>query len=457
LTKNSAAAVFISRFVSGLRLPTYLAAGALKADLARFTICFLAAAAIWTPLLVGASAFSVGFISPGNVIIVLISLAVLLRLIIKYASWKNRRLAIGRIKRILNWEFWPLGVFYFPVVCYVLYLGLKHRNLTLFTSANPGIYASGFVGESKDEIYASIKRSDAAASYTLCHVKLYISDSLTARLLTAATFKVTNELNFPLVIKPDRGERGNGVTIIHNRSQLAKAIARADQDLILQEYCGGVEASIFYYRFPAEDRGHIFSVTEKVFPSVTGDGVSTLEELILRDKRAVCMAAKYFDHLARGLNEIPATGKSIPLIDVGTHSKGAIFRDGAWLKTPELETKIDDICRGIDGFYFGRFDIRAPSFEDLKMGDDFKIIELNGVTSESTNIYDPRFNLIDAYRILFRQWRLAFEIGKINRDRGYRPLTTWRLLRLIITRDASQIMPAADAKLVHTRSTKACA
>ena len=198
-------------------------------------------------------------------------------------------------------------------------------------------------------------------------------------------------------------------------------------------------------------------MTEKVFPSVTGDGVSTLQELILRDKRAVCMAAKYFDHLARGLNEIPATGKSIPLIDVGTHSKGAIFRDGAWLKTPELETKIDDICRGIDGFYFGRFDIRAASFDDLKRGDDFKIIELNGVTSESTNIYDPCFTLIDAYRILFRQWRLAFEIGGMNRDRGYQPLTTRQLLRLIITRDASPIMPAADAKLVHTRSTKACA
>jgi len=73
-----------------------------------------------------------------------------------------------------------------------------------------------------------------ASSHSLNHVKLCVTDPLTTRLLSAATFKVTNELDFPLVIKPDRGERGNGVTIIHDRSQLAKAIARADQDLILQ-------------------------------------------------------------------------------------------------------------------------------------------------------------------------------------------------------------------------------
>jgi len=457
LSKNAATAVFVSRFVSGLRLPTYLAAGAMKADFIHFTICFFLAAAIWTPLLVGIAAFSVSFMSRGTVVAILIGVFVIFRLIIKYANWKNRRLAIGRVKRILKWEFWPLAVFYFPIISYVLYLGLRHRSFTLFTAANPGIPAGGFVGESKDEIYASLMPSNEAASYTLHYVKLCASDQLTKRLLSTAKFKVTNQLNFPLVLKPDRGERGKGVTIIYDRKQLAKVIAAADKDLILQEYSGGVEASIFYYRFPDDDNGHIFSITEKVFPSVTGDGFSTLEKLILNDPRAVCMAAKYFQYLADSLDNIPAKGKLVQLIDIGTHSRGAIFQDGAWIKTAALEKRIDEICYGIYGFFFGRFDIRAASFDDLRQGRNFKIIELNGVTSESTNFYDRRFTLVDAYRILFRQWRLAFHIGKMNRDRGYKPLTIWQLLRLVITKDASQIMPATGAKIVHINSTKACA
>src|SRR5262249_24491351 len=48
--------VFLSRFAPGLRLPTYVAAGLLKTPFRRFALYFLAAAAIWTPLLVGAAA-----------------------------------------------------------------------------------------------------------------------------------------------------------------------------------------------------------------------------------------------------------------------------------------------------------------------------------------------------------------------------------------------------------------
>jgi hypothetical protein len=57
-----------------------------------------------------------------------------------------------------------------------------------------------------------------------------------------------------------------------------------------------------------------------------------------------------------------------------------------------------------------------------------KIVELNGVTSEATHIYDPKFSLFDAYRVLFQQWRIAFEIGDLNRARGIRPASVGDLL-----------------------------
>jgi hypothetical protein len=218
-----------------------------------------------------------------------------------------------------------------------------------------------------------------------------------------------------------------------------------------------VEASIFYYRLPAADRGNIFSVTQKVFPVIVGDGQTTIEQLILKDERAVCLAGRYFENLRGRLNEVPKNGEKVQLIDIGTHSKGAIFKDGDWMITEELNNAVDTVCRDINGFYFGRFDLRSGSFEDLMSG-RFKIIELNGVTSESTNIYDPRYSLVDAYRILFRQWKLAFIIGEENQSRGVEPLTLRQFVRLAATRDTSLLVPKNGCdKLLNVTSPNTCA
>src|SRR5688572_21138563 len=159
MEKNVAGAVFASRFVTGLRLPTYLLAGALRTDFARFVFYFVLASAIWTPVLVGSTAFSQAFLFPQNALLGFIVIAIVARIAHKYSSRKNRRLFVGRIKRIARWEFWPLQMFYTPVLLYVLWLALKHRSLTVFTAVNPSIPAGGFRGESKNEIYRGLNRS----------------------------------------------------------------------------------------------------------------------------------------------------------------------------------------------------------------------------------------------------------------------------------------------------------
>ena len=64
-------------------------------------------------------------------------------------------------------------------------------------------------------------------------------------------------------------------------------------------------------------------------------------------------------------------------------------------------------------------------------GRGFSVIELNGATSEATNIYDPDHSLFFAYRTLFRQYEILYKIGAANMQRGYKP-TPWRsLLRSI--------------------------
>jgi hypothetical protein len=70
--------------------------------------------------------------------------------------------------------------------------------------------------------------------------------------------------------------------------------------------------------------------------------------------------------------------------------------------------------------------------KDFQKGYGFKIVELNGVTSEATHIYDPGNSLWYAYGVLMRQWRIAFEIGSVNRNRGIQPATSRQLLARLL-------------------------
>ena len=157
-----------------------------------------------------------------------------------------------------------------------------------------------------------------------------------------------------------------------------------------------------------------------------------LEELILAGpNRAVCMADFYLRKNAERIQTYRRWAEEVQLVEIGTHCRGAIFLDGGDTITPELEAVIDQIAQSFDGFYFGRFDIRVPSRQDFMAGRNLKIIELNGVTSEATHIYDPTMSLVNAYRVLFQQWRIAFEIGHFNRARGFRVTPVRELLRSV--------------------------
>lgn len=443
LERNGALAVFTSRFTPGLRLPLYFAAGSVKANFAKFGVFFLAASFIWTPFLVGTTAYlSSGMMGMMDlpmlganfylgVFAIVASTFVLLNLGLRLATWRGRRILVGTFKRWTEWEFWSLRTFYFPVVLYFVWLAIKFRSLSVFAEANPAIEAGGFIGESKREIYEGLRKSDASAAHFLAYEFVPARLELAEKLCAVERFMIQNNLDFPVALKPDAGERGAGVFLVKTPEELKQRIeAAATTDFIVQELATGDEFSVFYYRYPFDERGRIFSITEKRFPTVTGDGKATLETLILRDKRAVALANAYFERNAERLDTIPAKGETVSIIDIGTHSKGAIFLDGGWAQTEELETEIDRVCRGYEGFYFGRFDLRSASKDDFKRG-NFKIIELNGVTSEATSIYDPKNSLFDAYRILFWQWRIAFEIGAQNRARGAARTTVRQLVKLI--------------------------
>jgi pimeloyl-ACP methyl ester carboxylesterase/membrane protein DedA with SNARE-associated domain len=423
IKRRGALVAIISRFTPGTRLATYVAVGVLGASLKKFVLYFLLAAILWTPLLVGVAVLwgevvgdlwgSYEEYAIVSLIVIAVLLLFLVRVIFPLFTHRGRRLLLSRYRRMTSWEFWPTWFLYPPIVIYIVgWLGIRYRSVSLLTLANPAIPDGGFLGESKSAILKGLEDSnDFVASWTLICGGVERRSSLE----TLKDFMKELGLSYPVVLKPDVGYKGMGVRIVQNEEEARSYIESMRGNIILQEYISGDEFGIFYCRRPSEEDGFIFSITEKRMLYLTGDGQRTLEQLILDDPRAVCMARFHLKkHYAR-LDDVLREGESYQLVEIGTHSRGSLFLDGSWVKTDQLEAQIDRIAKSYQGFFLGRFDIRVPSLKDFKEGKNFKIVELNGVTSEATHIYDPKNSVLYAYKTLCAQWRLTFEIADENR------------------------------------------
>lgn len=447
MERNNPSIILSSRFVPGARLPTYFGAGVIRARFAPFFLYCVIAGAIWTPLLIwvayvaGGRAWRYYAAYSGNALLALVATIVILyvgiRLIVAMASVRGRRRIRTRWRKVTSWEFWPPWAAYAPVIPYILFLALKHRSLTVFTAANPAMPGGGFVGESKSEILSGLSGDEP--------------DSMSGDAVRVARFRVIPEarnleertgrlaaamsewrVTYPVVLKPDVGERGRGVAVVWSEDEARAYFAEFEGAAIVQEHVPGVEFGVFYVRMPGDERGRIFSITEKKPTCVEGDGETRLETLILDDKRAACLASVHLEQNSDRLDWVPEAGEIVRLTELGTHCRGALFVNGNHLNGPELERAFDEISRRFEGFYFGRYDVRVPSVDDFKAGRNVRVIELNGVTSEATHIYDPNGSAFEAYRVLFEQWRLAFDIGAANRILGVEPTTLRELMGALL-------------------------
>jgi membrane protein DedA with SNARE-associated domain len=431
--RNAATAIFAARFVPGTRLPTYLAAGALGGKTGRFAFWTFIAALIWTPILILLSArFGDAialplkrFLGSGlpSLITAALLIAVLLRLALSFTSEIGRARLIATISRIWRWEFWPMWLFYPPIALYIAWLSLRHRGFVTITAANPGIPHGGFVGESKFQILSNLVGDHVS------HTVLIEAAPVDSRICQLQQLP----WQWPLILKPNVGQRGAGLKLVRSLDEARQYFDSNPAAIIAQPYHPGPhEAGIFYYRYPNEKHGHIFSITDKRFPHIVGDGNSTIEQLIWRHPRLRMQAKTFLTRHRRHTIKILSDGEIFPLAVAGNHCQGTLFCDGSHLFSPNLEKAINAVAQRFDGFYFGRFDVRYTDLEQFKSGQDFTIIELNGITSESTNIYDPSWSLLRAYRTLFRQWSILFEIGSINRRRQQRPSSLRNLAQDIL-------------------------
>lgn len=311
--------------------------------------------------------------------------------------------------KLTSWEYWPFGIIQAPLFFLWIWYALRERSLLYFTASNPSILTGGMMGESKYEVLQLVPQQ-------LIPKTILIRLPATVTNITD-TMRETG-LTLPVIFKPDLGERGWMVRRIKNEQDIEQYLEEIKIDFIVQELVDlPFEFGVFYVRFPSQQAGFVNSITGKEFLSVTGDGRKTLQRLILEKDRAKIQWDTLSIRYADRLSEIIPEEKKLELVSIGNHCLGTTFLDYNHLINERLTASFDAISKQINGFYFGRYDLRCSSLEDLETG-KVKIMELNGCGAEPAHIYHPGSSLMKAMGVLITHWRNLYRVSKENHERG---------------------------------------
>ena len=230
----------------------------------------------------------------------------------------------------------------------------------------------------------------------------------------------SQEIEFPIIVKPNIGLKGLGVVEIKNLVELENYHKNNDYDFLIQEKINFKnEVGIFYHRFPDEKKGKITGMVKKEFLSVKGDGKKTLKDLVMENPRSAYQIKAVEQQMRNEMQKIIPENEVIILVPFGSHTRGAKFIDISTEITEKLEQKIDEICTKVNGFYYGRLDVMYENMELLKNGENFKIIEINGSKSEPTHMYDPKHSLFFAWKEITKHWEIMAKISRKNHQAGF--------------------------------------
>ena len=317
--------------------------------------------------------------------------------------------------RLFHWEYWSFNTVYVPIYPVFIFLCLRARSFFFYAASNPKIKNGGFLGESKKDIYDLVPAKWQPRT-------IFFPAGSHPDLVLDKLFQL--DFRFPLIGKPDIGARGRGVKKLEDAADVLSYALSTFVDFHVQEFISYEnEAGVFYYRFPGQAEGKISGIVHKEFLKVTGDGHQNIRELMKTSPRAILQLARLEITEPDMLNRVPAAGELFTVVPYGNHARGAMFLDDSSSINKKLEHVMDEICRQIPLFYFGRMDIRYQSRELLEEGKSFIIVEVNGAGSEPTHIYDPRHSLFFAWKEIIRHWVILFKISRANHKLGYPYLT----------------------------------
>jgi len=301
---------------------------------------------------------------------------------------------------ISHWEDWHWFTKYIIIGPAWLWFCLRARSLWFFTASNPTIQFGGFIGETKKEIYKQLPPGSYPKS-------IYISPTLSFSEMQTRV-QVAN-LHFPLAVKPDIGMMGFMFRKIETPEQLNQYHAVMPTTYIIQELITyPLEVSVFYYRFPGQQKGHITGFVKKEYLQVVGNGKTTLRDLILKYSRAQFRLKELFAKHQPMLETILPDGEVYVLSPALNLSRGGRLVNLEQEKDEQLLALFDKISHYSGNLYYGRFDIKCASVKDLKDGKNFSILEYNGCGAEPHHVYGNSNSFLQACKILIDHWSILY-------------------------------------------------
>ena len=314
------------------------------------------------------------------------------------------------LHKILHWEYWPQWLLYAPIAPVYIGYAIKARSPFFMVAANPNMENGGYLMESKYTIHQQLPQQLLPQTF--------LADTGEA---FNAVLKKRNDsaIGYPFFCKPDIGGRGRGVEKIENEQQFKNYHATSPVKYLVQAAIPYKhEIGIFYCRYPGEKEGFISGIVKKNPVQVTGDGLWTLRQLTMAVPRYYFQKKFLFSRHRHMLDKVIPKGELFLLSDIGNHARGSLFTDCTAYNNRQLESVIDKISAAYNTFYFGRYDIRFNSWEELYEGKKFMIVELNGSGSEPTHMYDPSKNILQAWEIILQHWKIMYRIAAAHHTNG---------------------------------------
>jgi len=256
-----------------------------------------------------------------------------------------------------------------------------------------------------------------------------------------------NSFSYPFIVKPNIGMEGILFRKIDSEAHLKTYHQQIPVDYIIQEFVNyPMEIGVFYYRIPGKKSGKISAFFLKKLPHITGDGISTIKELLRNSKTRIEEETRKL--LPENLERILKKGEIFNLSFIGNRYHGSTFHDLSKFIDPDLLQLFDKISL-TNNFYYGRYDIKCLSIQDLKQGKNFSILEFNGAGSIPNHIYTERYTLLEAYKEIIKHWRALYKVSHFNHKAGYSYWNFFKGYRFLMkAKKQIRLLKECDKKII---------
>ena len=282
---------------------------------------------------------------------------------------------------------------------------------------NPTINTSGFIGESKINILKQLSKSYIPKT-------LFVEEK--AKLSSIIKIIKENQIQFPLVLKPNVGDQGYKVAICNTNAELKAYFKANNFDVLIQEYIDyDKEYGLFFYIDPITNIGTISSLCEKVSLTVVGNGQDTVAKLMEQKDRAFIQLHRLKKENSHLLSYIPSKSEKVLLEPIANHRRGALFKNVNHNITSKLVESFNTLSEQTPDFKYIRYDLKCKSLNDLESLENFSILEINGITAEPAHIYDPEYKAKEVFKDLAFHWQTMSLIAKKQIQNGIKPMSMY--------------------------------